>query len=238
MPGNLVALSGGMDSAVCLALAERDAQQGPNSGPVVALTLDYGQRHRAEIARATALCEHFGAEQLLSRLDATSWGGSALTDPSLEVPDTGGPPPSSAIPATYVPARNTILLAIALAIAEARDLDAVYIGVNALDYSGYPDCRPAYIDAFRNVARLGLKRGVEGRPVEICTPLIAMTKGEIVAAGFDLGVPFAMTWSCYRSGPVPCGRCDACRLRAKGFAEAGFDDPALGEAAFGEAAPH
>jgi 7-cyano-7-deazaguanine synthase len=222
---NVVVLSGGLDSTVCLALAVRE-------GAVVALTFDYGQRHRIELDRAAAVASRYGAEQLVVRLDASRWGGSALTDAGIEVPDAGpAADPSGAgaadIPVTYVPARNLIFLSVAMGVCEARDAAAAYLGVNALDYSGYPDCRPEFIHSFAATAGLALKRGIEGRPVEIRTPLIALTKAEIVLLGVELGAPLDLTWSCYRGGPVPCGTCDACRLRAKGFAEAGVADPAL-----------
>jgi 7-cyano-7-deazaguanine synthase len=142
----------------------------------------------------------------------------------VDVPEGGDDP---GIPVTYVPARNSIFLAVALGVAEARDLDAVWIGVNAVDYSGYPDCRPAFIEAFRGVAATGQRRGVEGDPVGIRTPLIELSKADIVRLGVERGAPLDRTWSCYRGDTAPCGRCDACRLRARGFAEAGVDDPAL-----------
>jgi 7-cyano-7-deazaguanine synthase len=214
----VVVLSGGLDSTVCLALAARDG------GELVALTFDYGQRHRVEIDRARAVADRCGADWLCVELDASRWGGSALTDSSIAVPVDGVQ--ADEIPATYVPARNLIFLAVAMGVAEARDADAVYLGVNALDYSGYPDCRPEFIDSFRRTAALALKRGVEGRPVDIRTPLIDLTKAGIVRLGIEVGAPVELTWSCYFGGPEPCGVCDACRLRAKGFAEAGVDDPA------------
>jgi 7-cyano-7-deazaguanine synthase len=224
---HLVLLSGGLDSTVCMAVAGRDSSQ-----PPVALTFDYGQRHRTELDRAAAVAARFKSEHLIVELDASRWGGSALTDATVEVPDAAEPNEpgaqgEQAIPVTYVPARNIIFLSVALGVAEARDLDAVYLGVNALDYSGYPDCRPEFVEAFRGVAAVGQKRGVEGRPVDIRTPLIELTKAGIVRLGTDLGAPLELTWSCYRAGPAPCGRCDACVLRAKGFSEAGLDDPAL-----------
>lgn len=219
MPGHLVLLSGGLDSTVCTALATREA-----GAPPLALTFDYSQRQRAELDRSAGVAGHYGAEHLVVHLDAGGWGGSALTDPSIEVPAGGS---SDGIPPTYVPARNSIFLAVALGVAEARDLDAVWIGVNAIDYSGYPDCRPEFIDAFREVAATGQRRGVEGRPVEIRTPLIDATKSEIVRLGVETGAPLQLTWSCYRNGERPCGDCDACLLRGRGFAEAGVADPAL-----------
>ena len=219
--GHLVLLSGGLDSTVCAALAAAETGRAP-----LAVTFDYGQRHRTELDRATAVAARLGAEHLVVRLDTTAWGGSALTDPTVEVPAGGG----EGIPVTYVPARNIIFLAVALGIAEARGADAVHIGVNAVDYSGYPDCRPEFIEAFRRVAAVGQKRGVEGRPVDIRTPLIGLSKADIVRRGVEIGAPLELTWSCYRGGTAPCGDCDACRLRAAGFAAAGVADPALGGA--------
>lgn len=227
MPGHLVVLSGGLDSTVCLALA---ADEEHPSGPLVALTFDYGQRHRIELERASAVAAHYDADHLVVRLDASSWGGSALTDATIDVPDAdadAGAADDPAIPITYVPARNLIFLAVAMGVAEARSLDTVSLGVNALDYSGYPDCRPEFIQSFQQTADLALKRGVEGRPVEIRTPLIAMTKADIVRRGVELAAPLHLTWSCYRGDDRPCGTCDACVLRAKGFAAAGHADPAL-----------
>ena len=215
----VVVLSGGLDSTVCLALAAREA------GGVTAVTFDYGQRHRVEIERARLIAERYGAEWLRVQLDASRWGGSALTDESVAVPTDGVD--TDIIPATYVPARNLIFLSVAMGVAEARGADTVYLGVNALDYSGYPDCRPEFIESFRRTAALALKRGVEGRPVEILTPLIDLTKAGIVRLGIEVGAPLELTWSCYLGFDRPCGECDACRLRAKGFAEAGVDDPAL-----------
>jgi 7-cyano-7-deazaguanine synthase len=217
---NIVVLSGGLDSTVCMSLAVEE-------GALLALTFDYGQRHRIEVQRADAVARHYQAEHLVVRLDASRWGGSALTDAGIDVPDHDGRPADDAIPVTYVPGRNLIFLAVAMGVAEARDADAVYLGVNALDYSGYPDCRPEFVASFQRTAALALKRGIEGRPVEVRTPLIDLTKAEIVKLGLARRAPLGLSWSCYRPGPVPCGRCDACALRAKGFAEAGVADPAL-----------
>ena len=211
---SLVILSGGLDSTVCMAVADDVA---------LALTFDYGQRHWNEIDHAAGVAGFYGVDHLVVRLDLTGWGGSALTDPTIDVPPVGTP----GIPATYVPARNLIFLSLAMGIAEARDADAVYIGVNALDYSGYPDCRPEFVESFQATAALALKRGVEGRPVEVRTPLIDLSKADIVRLGVEKGAPLHLTWSCYRGGTVPCGSCDSCALRAKGFAEAGVVDPAL-----------
>ena len=219
MPG-LVILSGGLDSTVCMAIAARD------TGGVLALTFDYGQRHRVEIDRAALVAAHYGAEHLVVELDASRWGGSALTDPTIDVPEALPGAAADAIPVTYVPARNLVFLAVAMGVSEARGVDVVYLGVNALDYSGYPDCRPEFVRAFEAAAALALKRGVEGNPVEVRTPLIALAKADIVRLGMSLGAPLHLTWSCYRCDDHPCGRCDACALRAKGFAEAGVPDPA------------
>jgi len=219
VPGHLVILSGGLDSTVCMALADREADGAP-----LALTFDYGQRHRTELDRAAGVAGHYRAEHLIVAIDTSAWGGSALTDSSIPVPTAGA---GTGIPVTYVPARNSIFLSVALGVAEARGLDAVWIGVNAVDYSGYPDCRPEFIDAFRGVAATGQKRGVEGDPIAIRTPLIETTKAGIVELGVELGAPLGLTWSCYEGGDTPCGECDACILRARGFAQAGVADPAL-----------
>ncbi|HUQ39171.1 MAG TPA: 7-cyano-7-deazaguanine synthase QueC [Acidimicrobiales bacterium] len=217
----LVVLSGGLDSTVCLATAVR-------CGPTAALTYDYGQRHRVELERASAVAGHYGVEHMVVRIDPSGWGTSSalVGEAGPEVPDTDA---DEGIPVTYVPARNLIFLSMAAAVAEARDADAVWIGVNALDYSGYPDCRPEFVASFAATAALALKRGVEGRPVRIETPLVDLTKADIVRLGVELAAPLHLTWSCYRGGDAPCGTCDACRLRAKGFTEAGIADPALAD---------
>ena len=221
MPGHgVVLLSGGLDSTVCMALACAEHAE------VLALSFDYGQRHRVELDAAAAIAEHFGAEPLIVSLDASAWGGSALTDASIDVPDAADSGGEHEIPVTYVPARNLIFLSLAMGIAEARRAKAIYIGVNALDYSGYPDCRPEFVEAMRVVAMIGQKRGLEGRPVQLRTPLVELTKAQIVRLGVDLGAPLELSWSCYRGGPRSCGDCDACLLRARGFAEAGVADRA------------
>ena len=225
MGGSLVVLSGGLDSTVCLALAARDGD-----GPApLALSFDYGQRHRVELSSAAAVARHYGSEHLVVPLDARPWGGSALTDDSIDVPEpeTSGGGADQEIPVTYVPARNLIFLAVAMGVAEARDLDAVYLGVNSLDYSGYPDCRPEFLTSFAETARLALKRGVEGRPVEVRAPLLDLGKADIVRLGVEVRAPLDLTWSCYRGGRRPCGSCDSCALRERGFADAGVPDPAL-----------
>jgi 7-cyano-7-deazaguanine synthase len=217
----VVLLSGGLDSTTCLAIALSKGRE------VHALTVDYGQRHRKEIAAAKKVAAHFGvkAHRVLS-VDLSAHGGSALTDRTMKVPTHRSEKEiGRGIPVTYVPARNTILLSLALGYAEAVDADEIYIAANAIDSSGYPDCRPEFYDAFREVARLGTKRGVEGRPIRIHTPLIRMTKADIVRTGASLGVPFELTWSCYQGGARACGVCDSCQLRRKGFLEAGIVDP-------------
>jgi 7-cyano-7-deazaguanine synthase len=214
---NIVVLSGGLDSTVCMGLAAAE-------GEVLAVTFDYGQRHRIELERAEKVAARYGAQQLVVKLDASQWGGSALTDASIDVPDYQ---PTTGIPMTYVPARNLIFLSVAAGIAEVRDAENIYIGVNALDYSGYPDCRPEFIRSFAGTAALALKRGIEGRPVQILTPLIDLSKAQIVKLGLSVDAPLELSWSCYRGDQRPCGTCDACVLRAKGFAEAGLADPAL-----------
>lgn len=215
----VVLLSGGMDSATCLAIASRrDRRQ------CHVLSFDYGQRHRSELEAAARLAHTLGArEHRQMRIDLGALGGSALTDRRIDVPTTAGP----GIPVTYVPARNTVFLALALAWAEVLEADYIYAGVNAVDYSGYPDCRPEYIAAFQAMANLATRRGVEGRPVRLCTPLMALGKAQIIREGVALGVDFSMTVSCYQADAsgAACGHCDACRLRRAGFAAAGVADP-------------
>ncbi len=214
----VVLLSGGLDSATVLAIAR-------NQGfACYALSFDYGQRHATElnaarrIAAATGVVEH---KVLPLSMDAI--GGSALTDQSIDVPEDGG----EGIPVTYVPARNTVFLSLALGWAEVLGAHDIFVGVNAVDYSGYPDCRPAFIDAFERLANLATRDGVEGRPFHVHAPLIEMSKAQIVQQGSELGVDYAQTVSCYRADEQgrACGRCDSCRFRAQGFAEAGLPDP-------------
>jgi len=214
----VVLLSGGMDSATCLALARRDGCA------CHALSFDYGQRNRAELDAAVHVSRQLGAaEHRIVRIGLGDIGGSALTDPESVVPTA----PGSGIPVTYVPARNTVFLSFALGLAEVLDADRIYAGMNAVDYSGYPDCRPAYLQAFQQLANLATRRGVEGRPIKIHTPLLLMTKAQIVRTGSELGVDFGSTVSCYQATPEGegCGSCDACRLRKSGFAAAGIADP-------------
>jgi 7-cyano-7-deazaguanine synthase len=214
----VVLLSGGMDSATCLAMARAAGLD------CYALSFDYGQRHTAELDAASAVARAFdvSAHRVL-RMDLGAIGGSALTDERIDVPETAG----DSIPVTYVPARNTVFLSFALGWAEVLDADAIYVGVNAVDYSGYPDCRPEYVAAFQRLADLATKRAIEGESIGIVAPLIKMTKGEIVRRGSELGVDFGLTVSCYQAEEDggACGVCDACRLRRTGFAEAGMVDP-------------
>ena len=221
----VVLLSGGLDSATTLALALRAGFE------CHALTVRYGQRHAQEIECASSAARALGAAgHTIVDADLTFARGSALTDSEVKVPKAPpGAPVEAGIPSTYVPARNTVLLALALAYAESIDAADLFLGVNAIDYSGYPDCRPEFLEAFERVARLGTRQGVEGREIRIHAPLLRWSKGQIVSQAVALGVDLAGTLSCYDPGPGarPCGRCDACRLRAKGFAEAGIDDPAL-----------
>lgn len=217
MPMAVVLLSGGLDSATTLAVASREGFL------CYALSVDYGQRHAAELAAAKALARQMGVQDhRLVQLDMRQFGGSALTDPGLAVPTE----PSGGIPITYVPARNTVMLSLAMAWAEVLEADAIFIGVNAVDYSGYPDCRPAFIRAFQGVADVASKRAVEGRPVTIEAPLISLSKADIIRIGNALGVDFARTVSCYQADAegFACGRCDACRIRREGFAAAGIPD--------------
>lgn len=220
--GSVVLLSGGMDSATCLALAAR------REPPVHALTIGYGQRHHRELAAARALARHFhAAAHTVLELPLAPILASSLTRPRRRLP-TGGPRPGR-IPSTYVPARNTILLALALAYAESHHLRSIYLGANAIDYSGYPDCRPPFLRAFERAARLGTRAGASGRgAVRVRAPLLRLTKADIVRLGETVEVPWRITWSCYAGGTRPCGRCDSCRLRARGFRAAGVVDPALG----------
>ena len=220
----VILLSGGLDSSTVLYLAKSEGYD------CYALSFDYQQRHRRELEAARTISTAVGvaAHQVVS-FDLRLWGGSALTDDRVDLPqDRDLATMSESIPVTYVPARNTIFLSFALAYAEAIGASRVYIGVNALDYSGYPDCRPDYIDAMRSVYTLGTKQGREGDSIEIITPLIDLKKTEIIQLGDRLGVPWAQTWSCYSGDLVPCGVCDSCRLRLAGFEELGLVDPGLG----------
>jgi len=219
----VVLLSGGLDSATVLAIAQQAGYA------CYALSVDYGQRHYAELNAARRIAAQAGVlEHKIIQLDLGAIGGSALTDNAIDLPqnDPAQPLPGG-IPVTYVPARNTLMLSLALGWAEVLGAQAIYAGVNAVDYSGYPDCRPEYIAAFANLARLATKAGVEGQPLTIATPLIELSKADIIQRGAALGVDYAQTVSCYAADVEghACGRCDSCRLRAEGFAAAGVKDP-------------
>jgi 7-cyano-7-deazaguanine synthase len=215
----VVLVSGGLDSATTLAIARAEGME------CYALSVDYGQRHKAELEAAARVAGSLGAvEHRTLRIDLAGIGGSALTDPKIAVPES----PQVGIPVTYVPARNTVMLSFALGWAEVLGAGRIYIGVNAVDYSGYPDCRPAFIAAFERVANLATKAGVEGTlAFKVAAPLIDLTKAQIIARGLELGVDYSLTVSCYQADEAgrACGRCDACRLRREGFNAAGVADP-------------
>jgi 7-cyano-7-deazaguanine synthase len=216
----VVLLSGGLDSATAAAMAKREGWE------LFALTLKYGQVHQAELRAAQRVAESLGVSRHVElEVDLKVFGGSSLTgDGTIPKDDLG----HAGIPSTYVPARNTVFLSLALAWAEVLDAERIVIGVNAVDYSGYPDCRPEFIAAFEYLASLATRAGVEGRPLRLFTPLQHLTKAGIIRLGTELGVDFSLTHSCYDPGPDgrPCGHCDSCLIRARGFAEAGIQDPA------------
>ena len=217
-PKAVVLVSGGLDSATVLAMAKEQGYA------IHAMSFDYGQRHRCELEAARAVAEAAGVvahKRITLNLDEI--GGSALTDAAIAVPEQ----PGEGIPVTYVPARNTVFLALALGWAEVLGAEAIFIGVNAVDYSGYPDCRPEFIEAFNRLSAVATKAGVEGHPIRIETPLIHLSKAEIIREGVRLGVDYGLTVSCYNPDEDcrACGRCDACRLRAAGFEAAGVPDP-------------
>ena len=214
----VVLVSGGLDSSTVLALA---LQQGYRC---YTLSFDYGQRHRSELEAAKRVSELMKVEEhKIVRLDLGTIGGSALTDTAIDVPEQE----TAGIPVTYVPARNTVFLSIALGWAEVLEADTIFLGVNAVDYSGYPDCRPEYISSFEAMANLATRAGVEGNKLSIQAPLMDMTKGEIISAGASLGVDYSQTVSCYQASieGLACGKCDSCRLRIEGFNQAGISDP-------------
>jgi 7-cyano-7-deazaguanine synthase len=214
----VILVSGGLDSTTVLAMAKAEGYA------CYSLSFDYGQRHKAELLAAERCAHVLGAvEHKQVQLDLRTIGGSALTDADIAVPEDS----PAGIPVTYVPARNTIFLSIALGWAEVLEAEAIFIGVNAVDYSGYPDCRPEFIEAFAHLAKLATKAGVEGSPISIRTPLMQMTKAQIIQQGVILGVDYAQSVSCYQADEQgrACGRCDSCRLRHKGFLDAGLHDP-------------
>jgi 7-cyano-7-deazaguanine synthase len=214
---SVVLLSGGLDSAVTAAISIQECET------VCAISFDYGQRHIKELQSAKHLAEVLGiTDHYVVAVNLSQWGQSALTDTHIPVPTSGIQP--HVIPVTYVPGRNTVFLAIALSLAEARQADAIYLGINAVDYSGYPDCRPEYLQAFQELAKLSSKAAIEGRVPRLIAPLVHMTKLEIVQKGLELGVPIEATWSCYQGETEPCGVCDSCRIRDAALIQAGRPD--------------
>ncbi len=210
-------LSGGLDSATATAQAIADGYE------VIALSVHYGQRHEQELLAARQVVQALGIrDHRVVEVNLGQWGGSSLTDASLSVPLDGTS--LEMIPSTYVPGRNTVFLAIALSLAEAQHAEAVYLGINAIDYSGYPDCRPNYLAVFQQLATLSCKVGIEGNAPKLVAPLLLDTKTEIVRRAMALGVPVAATWSCYQGDAVPCGRCDSCRIRDRALIQAGYAD--------------
>ena len=214
----VVLLSGGLDSITCLAMARQQGYE------CYTISFDYGQRHRSELAASKSISSLYQvADHKTVKLDLDNMGGSALTDDKIKVPETE----QAGIPVTYVPARNTVFLSLALGWAEILEADSIFIGVNAVDYSGYPDCRPDFISAFQHMANLATKAGIEGRKITVETPLISLTKAEIIHSGTSLGVDYSITVSCYQANDEgeACGKCDSCRLRKQGFESAGIPDP-------------
>jgi 7-cyano-7-deazaguanine synthase len=223
-PTAIALLSGGLDSATAAALAIAAGWR------VIGLSFDYGQRHRRELVAAAAVAAALGlTEHHTIAVNLAAWGGSALTDPGVALPSSGVQ--EGVIPSTYVPGRNTVFIALGLSLAEARGAERLVLGVNAVDYSGYPDCRPDYLDAFQTLADLASKAGREGRGARLWAPLVQWSKTRIVTEALRLGVPIAQTWSCYSGGEAPCGVCDSCRIRDAALIEAGRPDlasPAAG----------
>ncbi|MEL6492763.1 MAG: 7-cyano-7-deazaguanine synthase QueC [Cyanobacteria bacterium J06621_3] len=212
----VVLLSGGLDSATCAAQAIADGYE------VIALSFDYGQRHDRELLAAKAVAEALGiTDHRTVSVNLAGWGGSSLTDDALSIPTDGEDLKSQVIPSTYVPGRNTVFIAIALSLAEAQKATAIYLGINAVDYSGYPDCRPEYLSAFQHLATLSSKAGLEGYAPELIAPLVMDSKTDIVHRALRLGVPIEQTWSCYQGGEIPCGLCDSCRIRDAALISAG-----------------
>lgn len=217
MPKAIVLLSGGLDSATAAAQAIADGYT------LVAISFRYGQRHGVELEAAQHVAQALGiSEHHMIEIDLGQWGGSALTDSTLIVPTDGLG--AGDIPITYVPGRNTVFIAVALSLAEARGADAIYLGINAVDYSGYPDCRPEYLEAFQHLATLSSKAGLEGQAPKLIAPLVLDSKVDIVRRALKLGVPIERTWSCYQGGHEPCGECDSCRIRDRALIEAGRPD--------------
>lgn len=217
MPNAIILLSGGLDSATAAAQALADGYD------LIALSFRYGQRHQRELEAAQVIAHALGIQQHhLLDVNLAQWGGSSLTDCTSPLPQDGVQPDK--IPSTYVPGRNTVFIALALALAEATQSEAIYLGINAVDYSGYPDCRPAYLEAWQHLAQLSSKAGLEGKAPRLVAPLVLDTKVDIVHRALALGVPIEATWSCYQGGAEPCGRCDACRIRDQALIYAGRPD--------------
>jgi len=213
-------ISGGLDSAVTSFIAKDEGYE------VYSINFRYGQRHSKEIESSKKIAEEINSKtHVIFDLDLSQFGGSSLVDKNLEIEENELEKIGKKIPSTYVPARNTIFLSIALAYAEVTDAEAIFIGVTAQDYSGYPDCRPEYIDSYQKMANIATKKALEKKPVKIITPLINLSKAEIIKKGMDLNVPFEKTWSCYRGYKKACGSCDSCKLRLNGFKKAGYKDP-------------
>lgn len=216
-PKAIVLLSGGLDSSTSAAQAIADGYE------LIALSLHYGQRHDRELIAAKRVAEHLGIkEHFVVDVNLAQWGGSALTDQAVDVPTDGVKP--GVIPITYVPGRNTVFLAIALSLAEAKGAEAIYLGINAVDYSGYPDCRPEYLEAVQHLATLSSKAGLEGYAPKLVAPLVMDSKVDIVHRALQLGVPIHLTWSCYQGEDEPCGLCDSCRIRDRALIDAGRPD--------------
>jgi 7-cyano-7-deazaguanine synthase len=217
MPKAVVLLSGGLDSATVAAQAIADGYE------PIALSFRYGQRHDRELQAAQDIAKHLNLSQhFMVDVNLAQWGGSALTDSNIEVPTAGVQ--ANEIPITYVPGRNTVFIAIALSLAEAQQADAIYLGINAVDYSGYPDCRPEYLAAFQALAQLSSKAGLEDNAPKLIAPLVMDSKTDIVKRAVKLGIPIEKTWSCYQGGDEPCGVCDSCRIRDRALIEAGYPE--------------
>ena len=213
----VVLLSGGLDSATTAAIAIAEGYE------AIALSFNYGQRHEKELEAAKKIVEALKIkEHFITDINLSQWGGSSLTDKSMSIPDEGVQ--ADVIPSTYVPGRNTVFIAIALSLAEAKNAQAIYLGINAVDYSGYPDCRPEYLQAYQQLANLSSKAGVEGNAPQLIAPLVKDSKADIVRRALELNVPIADTWSCYQGGKTPCGVCDSCRIRDRALIEAGRED--------------
>ncbi len=221
MPKAIILLSGGLDSATAAAQAIADGYE------LIALSLQYGQRHERELLAAREIAAALGiSDHVVLSVNLGAWGGSALTDGAIAVPTTGVNP--TGIPITYVPGRNTVFIALALSFAEAKGAEAIYLGINAVDYSGYPDCRPEYLTAYQALANLSSKAAIEGKPIRLVAPLAMDSKVDIIHRAIRLGVPIGKTWSCYQGGELPCGVCDSCRIRDQALIAAGYPELATG----------